>query len=50
MSSYTSSNDEGGRIKIYIVNDCGEDVDFRVVSPGSATSYAAYDNSSAKTF
>jgi len=44
-SSFTSNEGEGGRIKVYIVNDCSEDVDFRVESPGSATSYTAYDNS-----
>ncbi len=48
MSSFAPNEGEGegGRIKVYIVNDCSEDVEFRVESPGSATSYTAYDNSS----
>ena len=46
-----SSSDDGGRIKVYIVNKCSSDVDYRVESPGSATSYTAYDGSkSPKTF
>lgn len=44
-SSFISDEGEGGRIKVYIVNDCTEDVDFRVESPGSASNYTAYDNS-----
>ncbi len=43
-TSFTSNEGEGGRIKVYIVNNCSEDVEFRVESPGSATSYTAYDN------
>ena len=46
MSSFSSNDGEGGRIKVYIVNNCSEDIEFRVESPGSATSYTAYDNSS----
>lgn len=46
MSSFTSDDGEGGRIKVYIVNECSSDVEFRVESPGSATSYTAYDDSS----
>ena len=46
-----NSSDDGGRIKVYIVNKCSSDVDYRVESPGSATSYTAYDGSkSPKTF
>ncbi|PWL27047.1 MAG: hypothetical protein DCO96_11955 [Fluviicola sp. XM-24bin1] len=46
-SSFTSTDNDGesGRIKLYIVNKCSQDVDFRVESPGSATKYTAYDNS-----
>lgn len=41
----------GGRIKVYIVNKCSSDVKYRVESPGSATSYTAYDKSkSPQTF
>jgi len=36
---------EKTRIKVYIVNNCSQDVDFRVESPGSATKYTAYDDS-----
>lgn len=40
-----------GRIKVYIVNKCSSDVKYRVESPGSATSYTAYDHSkSPQTF
>lgn len=40
-----------GRIKVYIVNKCSSDVKYRVESPGSATSYTAYDGSkSPQTF
>lgn len=42
---------EGGRIKVYIVNKCSVDVDYKVASPGSSTSYTAYDGSKEpKTF
>ena len=42
--SFSSANDDG-RIKVYIVNKCSSDVNYRVESPGSATSYTAYDGS-----
>ncbi|MDX2361259.1 MAG: hypothetical protein QNK23_10660 [Crocinitomicaceae bacterium] len=51
MSFTASEGDDGGRIKVYIVNKCSDDVDYRVESPGSATSYTAYDGTkSPKTF
>lgn len=39
------AGDDGGRIKVYIVNKCSSDVEFKVASPGSSTHYTAYDNS-----
>lgn len=45
FSSWTTDNGVDGRIKVYIVNKCSSDVDFRVESPGSATKYTAYDDS-----
>lgn len=45
ITSFSPVEDDGGRIKVYIVNNCSSDVNFRVISPGSATSYTAYDNS-----
>ena len=51
LQSFTSNDGEGGRIKVYIVNDCSSDVKYKVASPGSSTHYTAYDGSkSPKTF
>lgn len=44
-TSFTEDEGSSGRVKVYIVNNCSEDVEFRVESPGSATRYTAYDNS-----
>ena len=42
---------EGGRIKVYIVNDCSSDVKYKVASPGSSTHYTAADGTKTpKTF
>jgi hypothetical protein len=50
LTSMTTDG-EGGRIKVYIVNDCSSDVDYKVASPGSSTKYTAYDGTkTAKTF
>lgn len=51
LTSMTTTDGEGGRIKVYIVNDCSSDVDYKVASPGSSTHYTAYDGSkSPKSF
>ncbi len=44
-TSMNYADGEGGRIKVYIVNKCSSDVDFKVASPGSSTHYTAYDGS-----
>lgn len=51
LTSMTTNDGEGGRIKVYIVNDCSSDVKYKVASPGSSTSYTAADGSkSPKSF
>jgi hypothetical protein len=51
MSMADSGDGEGGRIKVYIVNECSSDVDYKVASPGSSTHYTAADGTkTAKTF
>jgi hypothetical protein len=51
LMSMSNVDTEGGRIKVYIVNDCSSDVKYKVASPGSSTHYIAYDGSkTAKTF
>jgi hypothetical protein len=52
MSMADAGDGEGGpRIKVYIVNECSSDVDYKVASPGSSTHYTAPDGSkTAKTF
>lgn len=44
-TSLQSVDGEGGRIKVYIVNKCSSDVNYKVASPGSSTHYTAYDGS-----
>lgn len=49
ITSFVDS--EGGRIKVYIVNDCSSDVKYKVASPGSSTHYTAADGTKTpKTF
>lgn len=49
--SMTNDDGESGRIKVYIVNKCSSDVDYKVASPGSSTHYTAADGTkNPKTF
>jgi len=51
LMSMTTNDGEGGRIKVYIVNKCSSDVDYKVASPGSSTHYTAADDTKVpKTF
>lgn len=51
FTSMTSNDSEGGRIKVYIVNNCSSDVKYKVASPGSSTHYTAGDGTkNPKTF
>ena len=45
MSMANADDGEGGRIKVYIVNECDSDAKYKVASPGSSTHYTADDNS-----
>ncbi|MEX2485713.1 MAG: hypothetical protein WED10_14165 [Brumimicrobium sp.] len=51
LTSMAFNDGEGGRIKVYIVNDCSSDVKYKVASPGSSTHYTADDGTkSPKSF
>jgi len=51
LMSFTGGEDDGGRIKVYIVNKCSSDVKYKVASPGSTTHYTADDGTkNPKTF
>jgi hypothetical protein len=51
LTSMTNNDSDGGRIKVYIVNNCSSDVEYKVASPGSSTHYTAADGTKApKTF
>ena len=51
LMSMSNNDGTGGRIKVYIVNKCSSDVDYKVASPGSSTHYTAYDDTKTpKTF